>query len=255
MNQGDPLSPTILNLVVDAVFSHWVTVVAGTEESVPPGADNMEGFGRDMQSLEAYFYEEDGLITPTQETCLQRYFDTQTELFDRVGLQTNVIKMVSINLQPCRALGGHLEESYGPRMTGESHYFWDRLRQIFHCPDCNMDQAEDSLADHQQGEHGLAWGYLKDPPPPHPPDEAGTYRILLPREACGIDLPVGGCPGRETSCRALQVHFVHHHMRDTVVILEEGSHTLPCCPNGDILVTWRSLNGKHKSTTMCDRRE
>ena len=33
VTQGDPLSPTIFNVVVDAVVRHWVTgVIAGAEE-------------------------------------------------------------------------------------------------------------------------------------------------------------------------------------------------------------------------------
>ena len=55
VTQGDPLSPTIFNLVVDKVLQNWVTVVASTEESVDPGAAGKEGFGRDVQQLEAYF--------------------------------------------------------------------------------------------------------------------------------------------------------------------------------------------------------
>ena len=55
MTQGDPLSPTIFNLVVDKVLQNWFTVVAETEEAVEPGAAGKEGFGRDVQQLEAYF--------------------------------------------------------------------------------------------------------------------------------------------------------------------------------------------------------
>ena len=32
VTQGDPLSPTIFNMVVDAVIWHWMAVVAPTEE-------------------------------------------------------------------------------------------------------------------------------------------------------------------------------------------------------------------------------
>ena len=31
VTQGDPLSPTIFNVVVDAVIRHWVTVLTPTE--------------------------------------------------------------------------------------------------------------------------------------------------------------------------------------------------------------------------------
>ena len=41
------------------------------------------------------------------------------------------------------------------------------------------------------------------------------------------------------------------HMRDTVIILEEGNLPHPRCENCDMLVPWRALNGRHKSTAMC----
>ena len=40
-------------------------------------------------------------------------------------------------------------------------------------------------------------------------------------------------------------------MRDTVIILEEGNLPHPRCEECDMLVPWRSLNGRHKSTAMC----
>ena len=43
----------------------------------------------------------------------------------------------------------------------------------------------------------------------------------------------------------MKVQFWHRHVRDTVVILEEGKLPHPRCPLCDILVPWRYLNGKH----------
>ena len=36
MTQGDPLSSTISNVVVDLVLCHWVTIVAASEEEIYP---------------------------------------------------------------------------------------------------------------------------------------------------------------------------------------------------------------------------
>ena len=63
-------------------------------------------------------------------TGLQQEFDTLTELFEHVGLHTNVFNMVSMACQPCHVLGGHYAEAYGLRMTGEGQTYQDRLRQI-----------------------------------------------------------------------------------------------------------------------------
>ena len=49
----------------------------------------------------------------------------------------------------------------------------------------------------------------------------------------------------------MRVHFFHRHVRDTVIILEEGNIPQPWCPCCDILVPWRALNGLHITTTQC----
>ena len=38
------------------------------------------------------------------------------------------------------------------------------------------------------------------------------------------------CPGVLVTRAAMWVHFVHRHVHDTVVILEEGNLPLPRCP-------------------------
>ena len=41
--------------------------------------------------------------------------------------------------------------------------------------------------------------------------------------------PVEGCPGRVATRMVIQVHFLHQHFLDTVVILEEGNFPHPRC--------------------------
>ena len=60
-----------------------------------------------------------------------------------------------------------------------------------------------------------------------------------------------GCPGRAGTRTAMRVHFWRRHVRDIVIILEEGNLPHPKCSRCDMLVPWRSLNGKHNSTEMC----
>ena len=100
VNQEDPLSPTIFNVVLDAVLRHWITVAETKENIVDLGAAETEGFGRDMQKLSAQLYSDGGFQVLTQAACLQSDFDTMKELFNRVGILTNLAKMVSMSCQP-----------------------------------------------------------------------------------------------------------------------------------------------------------
>ena len=49
----------------------------------------------------------------------------------------------------------------------------------------------------------------------------------------------------------MRVHFVHRHVHDTVVILEEGNLPLPRCPWCDLQVSRKALNGLHLGTSQC----
>ena len=49
------------------------------------------------------------------------------------------------------------------------------------------------------------------------------------------------------------VHFLHRHVLDTVVILEEGNLPHPWCTRCDMLVPRRALNSRHPATAQCAR--
>ena len=85
--QGNPPSPTIFNVVLDAVIRHWVTVVTPTEAGTG-------GLGMTIIKLAAYLYADECLMASTQTERLQRAFDALTGLFDRFDLQTNTEKTV-----------------------------------------------------------------------------------------------------------------------------------------------------------------
>ena len=49
----------------------------------------------------------------------------------------------------------------------------------------------------------------------------------------------------------MQVHFLHRHVLDTVVMLEEGNFSHPRCARCDMQVPWEALNGGHLGTAQC----
>ena len=48
----------------------------------------------------------------------------------------------------------------------------------------------------------------------------------------------------------MRVHFVHRHVQDTVVMLEEGNLPHPRCPGFDLQVPSKALNGRHLGTAQ-----
>ena len=62
---------------------------------------------------------------------------------------------------------------------------------------------------------------------------------------------VEGCPERVATRTEMRVHFVHRHVLDTVVMLEEGNFPHPRCARCDIQLPRRALNGRHLGTAQC----
>ena len=122
VTQGDPLSPTIFNVVVDAVVRHWIEgLVTETEEKGDTG--------REGHHQEAVFYADNGMVVSSDPAWLQGAFSSLVAIFDRVGLQTNVNKKVSMACHPCRAGPGNLTTAgYSRRLTGVGKTFKERQR-------------------------------------------------------------------------------------------------------------------------------
>ena len=98
MTQGDPLSPTIFNVVVDAVVRNRVTVmVEGAEERGERGQE-----GRHQADL---FYADDGMVASSDPRWLQGAFNTLVGLFNRVVLQTNYGRQLAWSATPSRRQG------------------------------------------------------------------------------------------------------------------------------------------------------
>ena len=112
VTQGDPLSPTIFNVVVDAVVRHWVMIALDK-------AEKKEKRGKKGRHQAALFYADDGMVASPDPRCLQWAFNALVNLFEQVGLQTNVGKTVSMVCRPCQAAGNQSDAAYKRKMTGE----------------------------------------------------------------------------------------------------------------------------------------
>ena len=106
VTQGDPLYPTIFNVMVGASVRHWVTLMV--ERAEERGESVQEG--RHNNPL---FYADNGMVALLDPLWLQGAFSTLVGLFYRVGLRTNVRKKVRMFCHPCQTSGTQLEVAYG----------------------------------------------------------------------------------------------------------------------------------------------
>ena len=117
--QGDPLPPTIFNVVVDTVVQNWI-------EEMVESADGQGGRGREGRNQNPLFYADDGMIALSDPGWLQGALSTLVGLFDWVGMRKNVGKTVGMVCRLCQAVGTYSEAAYKWRMTGAGLSYWER---------------------------------------------------------------------------------------------------------------------------------
>ena len=76
MTQGDIISPTIFNIVCDAVLCQWLNTISDD------GHDPVEGFGIHVSSRAVMFYVDNGLVACWSATWLQQVLDVLMDLFE-----------------------------------------------------------------------------------------------------------------------------------------------------------------------------
>ena len=109
----------------------------------------------------------------------------------------------------------------------------------------------ESLASHRMTQHGNAkeeqWSWNASAMGGKP----RTYRIDFLTKGGPRGCPVEGFPGRAGTRAEMKMHLCNWHVREILIILEEGNLPHPRCSRCDMLVPWRALNGKHHDTAMC----
>ena len=96
MMQGDPLSPTIFNVVVDVVVRHWVNGLV--DEAEAKGE-----MGREGRLQSAVFYADDGMVVSSDPVWIQGAFNTLVAIFYRVVLPT-LFRRPTLSKMATRAL-------------------------------------------------------------------------------------------------------------------------------------------------------
>ena len=149
---------------------------------------------------------------------------------------------------PCQATVGNITQAaYGRRLTGKGTSYKDRQRERVECAECGEQLAVGSMTSHLMSRHGKA-ARRRRQWTPQKETGAKIYRMSFPTKGGSWRCPVEGCPGTLATRTAMRVHFVHRHVQDTVVMLEEGNFPQPRCARCDMQVPQKALNGHHLGT-------
>jgi hypothetical protein len=109
VTQGDPVSPTIFNIVVDAVVRYWLSLVCGENVAA-------NGLGYEVKEKCVLIYADDGLLSSRNQEWVQESFNFLIGIFERVGLLTNTSKTKAMICTP-----GHISDR-------QSDYAYERSR-------------------------------------------------------------------------------------------------------------------------------
>ena len=97
------------------------------------------------------------MVGASDPEWLQGAFSLLVAIFDRVGLQKNVDKTVSMACQPCRAgTGNRTAEGYRRQITGDRNSFRGQQRERVACGECGAELAAGSLSSHMMTRLGKA---------------------------------------------------------------------------------------------------
>ena len=138
VTQGNPMSPMIFNILVDAVVRETLEVVCGTQEV-------QNGMGWAVGEHNLIFYMYDGSTGGRYHIWVQDALTVSVAMFRQLGLDK---KLEKTNTLVCTT--GYIyrkcsEAAYKQRATGEGGTFRERKRAMVSCTVCGVTVAASSL--------------------------------------------------------------------------------------------------------------
>ncbi len=238
VTQGDIVSPTIFNIVVDAVLRVWhekmnLVVNAEAEAIVPDTA--------------ATFYADDGRLASYDAVTLQEGLTLITALFTSVGLDMSEAKTKAMISAGNFQYHSICDAAYKRRMTGEGEEFKTRKSRKVSCPTCDDVVSERYLSTHLLHQHNI----VQERAAPELQSAPQSYTVSMPRRRMFFQCPVPGCPGQAAKRFGLRRHFMFRHPEDTIIIEEEGA--LQRCGKCCMFLTGLTNVAKHQTTKNCQK--
>ena len=148
ITQGGPLSPKLLNIVVDAVVWEWMVQLR------QDGDYNDGMIAEFMATFFAVFYVDNAYLASRDAGFLQHALNLLVDLFEQVGLQTNTAKTQTMICTPGRIRTQLPLESYRRMMVGRVTAGEWNSRDVI-CYTCGKDMKASSLGCHLADVHDI----------------------------------------------------------------------------------------------------
>ena len=238
---GDPVSPTIFNIVEDAVLRLWSHRIALALDLVS-GVD-----------VVAIFYADDGQLAGFDGPKLQLAFELMTELFSRVGLTLNPRKTQSMTCGTRHHFFRQSSPAFKRRLSGEGEDYSQRRRRAVSCPECGVILQARSLAAHRARAHGVEYQASTPTKLPCEVEEPQTYEMVFPAQGIPGICPVEGCGFAAMTRYSMRRHFAYRHHRDSLIIDVEGPMQKCTACGMHVGKNWRAHPGSELCKRLCKR--
>jgi len=233
VTQGDIVSPTLFNIVIDAVSREWKHQL-----NVGPASDPIE--------LDVGFYADDSVIGGTVAVRVQTGLDQFVQLMGDVGLAVNVTKTESQTHLPGGIHHSWSSPAYIHRITGDGLSPTSRRRQEVTCPHCQLQMRNTSLQRHLETQHQ---DYVANRVTARTTlFQNEIYEVEMPTQGTYCACPVHDCPGGSYRRADLRKHFRTRHPHCTLAFFNEL--TTIACPDCDRRTAVAQLT-RHRNSEAC----
>ena len=119
---------------------------------------------------------------------------------------------------------------------GEGPTYRECQKGWVHCRECGEEILAASMASHMMTQHGRVAEARRSWITASTGDGPQTYQMAFPAKGVPRSCPVEGFSGQAVTRTAMQVNFLHRHVLDTVVIMEDLNIPHPWCTQCNILL-------------------
>jgi hypothetical protein len=247
--QGDVISGTLFNILIDAITRHWYHEVS-----------LIETVGIARTDTHLMWYVDDSKLSGHDPLVIQQALNLLVDLLARTGMQVNTGKTKTMIITGAKITARQSTPAYKRRMTGEGETHREKKRTRVTCPMCEVTMQEKYLPDHlryiHSGRRGdAAQNDEQEEEKEGEADEADIEEEEEEQEEVTYTMSMehrdgtGACPKCSTLIKeryGMRRHFMHRHLNDKIIIEEEGE--LPRCPSCGM---FGRINGTHQRSRTC----
>ena len=240
VRQGDIISPTLFNILVDAVLRlerERLREVELSEANLPL----------------LQFYADDGLIgAGVNPDGVQASLDAVVEIFERFGIDVNVRKTKWMFVAGKHRVHRIQHGTYCNVVTGGRDSYIERGREMVSCPVCHGRLQRRCVQRHIQHSHPESVGPRRiDFYSPTPVRASGprNYVVCKPTNNTTTACPVPFCPYEAGTSTALRRHFAARHPVDEIHVLGELGYVR--CTECNQYVKGPAPTRRHLASAIC----